>query len=120
MAGTILPIVYGKRQPGRDPRALWWHTAGYVAGGGSLGAALGALGSLFLPQSSLAESSVISLTVTGSIGLLYGARELALVRVPAPQSHWQVPATWRAQWPPAVASLLYGFVLGIGFLTRIP
>jgi cytochrome c biogenesis protein CcdA len=51
--------------------------------------------------------------------LLYGARELGLLRLPLPQSSWQVPRVWM-RLGPFVYPLLYGLAIGIGVLTRAP
>lgn len=51
--------------------------------------------------------------------IVFGARELGLLRLPLPQSSWQVPRSWMRSG--AVSSpLLYGAAIGIGFLTRAP
>lgn len=53
------------------------------------------------------------------IVLLYGLRELAIVRLPMPQIPWQVPAQW-SRYGKVRQGLLYGLVLGADIFTLIP
>jgi hypothetical protein len=73
MAGTILPIVYGNRQLGRPPVALWLHTIGCIAGAAGAGASLGILGALFSTHSLSISRGTMALLVTGIVSLLYSA-----------------------------------------------
>ncbi|MBZ5725473.1 MAG: hypothetical protein LAP87_10785 [Acidobacteriia bacterium] len=41
------------------------------------------------------------------------------MKLPAPQSTWQVPRSWQGWEKRAIAASLYGFGLGAGVLTRI-
>lgn len=119
MAGTILPIVYGQRQRGKCKSALWLHLVGCIGGASSIGVLLGSLGGV-LPFDRHLLASILSLVLAGLIGLLYSSNELGLAHLPAPQSYWQVPSTWRSELPEGLSSLLYGLVLGVGVATRLP
>lgn len=120
MAGTIIPIVHGERQRGRPPAALWLHTIGCLVGAISIGSLFGVLGSALPWQAAPGGRKFVVLAATGFVSLLYSVHEIRLVRLPAPQCQWQVPATWRSHLPLDLAALLYGLGLGIGLVTRIP
>ncbi len=120
MVGTILPIVYGERQQGKQPVALRLHTIGYLLGAAGIGGLLGTLGAALPWQASHTSRGFVVLIVTGFVSLLYSAHELSLFRVPAPQCRWQVSAAWRSQLPSSLAALSYGLGLGFGLATRIP
>jgi cytochrome c biogenesis protein CcdA len=122
MVGTILPIVYGEKQKprARQNAVLWIHTGGYLAGSVIIGSLLGLLGFL-LPWHRLPVVPNVGLLVPiGTISLVYAAHELGLIKVPTPQSRWQVPQRWRTQLHPKVTALSYGLGLGSGFATAIP
>jgi len=118
MAGTIIPMVYGKRATQKVPADLLVYTLGSVAGGVCVGALLSRLGSLIWHRPSGVSSSVVDGAV-GLLALVYSLREIDLVNVPAPQPRWRVPRRWVVIRPHGVAALLYGCSLGAGVLTRI-
>ena len=120
MVGTILPIVNGQRLLGKRFTALRAHAAGCLVGGALIGVALGVAGAIVPLEKLPLQRSVLVALVTGSISLLYSAKEAALIRVPAPQCRWQVPLAWRDRLPHNVSSLSYGLGLGLGVATRIP
>lgn len=120
MVGTILPIVYGERQQDKHAVALWFHTAGYVTGAGTVGCLLGILGAALPLYRLHMDRGVVALLATGLVSVSYSLRELGLVQVPAPQFHRQVPEKWRFQFRPKLAALFYGLGLGVGLGTRIP
>ncbi len=113
MVGTILPVVYGQRASGELPIGHWLHLASSVVGAALLGTSLGALGAIVGLDSSVAAE------VTAIVAIAYVAAALELVHLPAPERHAQVPAAWRAQYPPVVMSIGYGVTLGAGVFTHI-
>lgn len=52
--------------------------------------------------------------------LAYGISYVIGRPLPVPKSFKQVPKAWREAFTPAVAALLYGFGLGLGFGTKVP
>lgn len=116
MIGTIVPMVYGLHQSGRRSTAHIAHLAGAIAGGSLVGAALGWFGHLL--KSAIGSAELLFI-VTAGLALSYALHELQLVTLPMPQRHWQVPASWRSTYRPSVAATMYGFGLGVGFLTHV-
>ena len=51
--------------------------------------------------------------------LVYALREAFDLPVPVPDRHKQVPQWWRSFYSPPVTAILYGFGLGIGYLTYL-
>lgn len=45
--------------------------------------------------------------------------EFGVLKVPRPQRHKQVPAGWRARFPPEIVAGLYGAILGTAVMTPI-
>ena len=111
MVETITPVVHGGK---RGPYALsiLLHTIGATVAAALFGAVLGGLGSLL--DAPWEQAGLIALVVVAG---LYFAREAFRLPVPVPDRHKQVPEWWRTFYSPPVASLLYGFGLGIGFFT---
>jgi hypothetical protein len=50
---------------------------------------------------------------------LYTFRELSGVPIPVPDRHKQVPLWWRTFYSAPVAGMLYGFGIGVGYLTYL-
>jgi cytochrome c biogenesis protein CcdA len=95
------------------------HLAGNLLGGTCVGLGLGAAGALlfdFLPP---ATQATLAAWVAALLASLYGAAEVGVVKLPRPQSHWQVPKRWSMRFPPGVTGLLYGLGLGSGVATRL-
>ena len=112
MAETITPVVHGgKRKPYVVASAL--HVFGAALSATVLGVALGALGAL-----ARAPWEVTPLVVAALAGV-YFLREAFTLPVPLPDRKRQVPEWWRTFYSPAVAALLYGAGLGVGFLTYL-
>lgn len=61
----------------------------------------------------------VAVAVLGVAALLFALHELNIVRLPAPQVGWQVPASWMRR-SRLLGTTLYGIVLGAGVFTFIP
>jgi hypothetical protein len=57
--------------------------------------------------------------VVAALGVLWAVRVATGAGLPFPSSTWQVPVTWRERFPAQVTMLLYGALLGVGFLTTV-
>jgi hypothetical protein len=113
MVETITPVVHGGRR-GRWLVSLALHVLGAALSAGVLGAVLGGVGAaLGAPWGGPGFVAV------GVVALLYAARALAGVPFPVPEIRGQVPERWRSDFPPRVASFLYGLGLGLGFVTHL-
>lgn len=97
-------------------------TAGlaYVLGGVIAGLAFGTVlgfGGAFivtrLPGMPITQTKI-------GLAVIFGLGELGLLPLPRPQRAKQVPSSWRWRWQPELALGLYGAMLGVGVLTRIP
>ena len=67
----------------------------------------------------LPEVRVATLVALAILSACYGLAELLRKPLPVPTRHWRVPRAWGAagdKW----FSVLFGFVLGMGFLTIVP
>ncbi len=94
------------------------YAAGTTVGAALLSLALGLLGAglhTLLPGVGL-EVAVAAL---GVAALVFALHELSVVRLPAPQVGWQVPASWMRR-SRLLGNTLYGLVLGAGIFTFIP
>ncbi|MDQ3951882.1 MAG: hypothetical protein M3279_02785 [Actinomycetota bacterium] len=113
MAETITPVVHGGRRR-RYLAASAWHVVGATLSAAALGAVLGGLGALLRAPWGPATPAVVAV-VAGT----YLLREAFAVPIPLPDRKRQVPEWWRTFYSPAVAALLYGAGLGVGFLTYL-
>lgn len=123
MVGTIIPMGYGDSQRTKYRRrhgVVLTHMAGNLVGAVAFGVVLSGAGALLLRASGLAGRWWPTALALGALGLLYGAHEFGLFRLPAPQSFWQVPARWRTALRPGWSAFLYGVGLGPGVLVAIP
>ncbi|WP_333794431.1 cytochrome c biogenesis protein CcdA [Hyphomicrobium sp.] len=91
------------------------HAVGYALGALALGGALGLAGSLLGLDAYLAYTA----PVFAALLVLYGAHQFGFVKVPYPQRRCQVPHDARQRFPKWVIGLLYGFSLGLNYLTYV-
>src|SRR5882672_4787085 len=120
MVGTIVPVVNGQAEQRRGRSGLFYYVLGLLAGGAFVGFLLSGLGALVRAAvRGNGSKTWPAVLFVGILALLGGASEVNLLRIPMPQSQWQVPRTWLARWRYQTASFLYGLVLGSGFLTPI-
>jgi len=89
---------------------------GSTLGGLSVGLLVSALGGLL---HGLFQNIIVAGLALGMLALLYAAHEVGWLRMPAPQSNWQVPNSWGLEHPIG-GTLLYGYTLGAGVFTFIP
>ncbi|MEA2576397.1 MAG: hypothetical protein QOH93_3695 [Chloroflexia bacterium] len=103
--------------------ASWLMRVVMYAAGTTVGAALTALviGQLGAWLYGLAgrPGLEISIVVLGVAALVFALHELNIIRLPAPQVGWQVPASWMRR-SRLLGNTLYGLVLGAGAFTFIP
>lgn len=111
MVDTIASVVDGGRKRFLAGVA---HVSGATIASGALGAVLGGLGLV-----SGAPWGQIGAVVVITIGMAYFLRDAGGVPIPVPERRGQVPSWWRQFFGPAVATGLYGAVLGIGFATHL-
>jgi len=111
MVETITPVVHGGKR-GSYALSIFSHTLGATVAAAAFGAVLGGLGSLL--DAPWEQAGLVALVV---VAALYFVREAFGFPMPVPDRHKQVPEWWRTFYSPPVASLLYGFGLGIGFFT---
>lgn len=112
MVETIAPVVHGDRRS-KYRVSLLVHALGSALAAGLVGAAAGGLGRL------LGAPWEWGWITIAALALLYVVREATGLRVPIPDRHQQVPLWWRSFYSPGVSSFLYGFGLGIGYLTYL-
>jgi hypothetical protein len=94
------------------------YAAGTTVGGALMALVVGLLGAglhALLPDVGLE----VAVVVLGAAGLAFALHELNVVRLPAPQIGWQVPASWMRR-SRLLGNTLYGLVLGAGVFTFIP
>ncbi len=106
---------YSLRSMGAWLPTLFAHGIGYALGALILGGALGLAGMAFGLGSYLA----FTLPVFAALLVLYGAHQFGFVKVPYPQRRCQVPHDARQRFPKWVIGLLYGFSLGLNYLTYV-
>lgn len=111
MVETIDPVVHGNRRS-RYYLAAGLHALGATVAAGLVGLAAGSVGAL-----AGAPWGATGLIVIAAIAAIYALREMAALPIPIPDRHRQVPLWWRTFYSPPMASLLYGFGLGVGYLT---
>jgi len=118
MAGTMIPLVYGEGAQGKNaPVLLIAHTLASLVGGMICGALLGWGGSLM--QASLHEWLPRIVLLLGLAALVLSGSAAGLVRLPVPESRWQVPRKWLSSLPQVLGAGLFGICLGVGVMTRI-
>ena len=113
---TLRPAgAYGVRSVMRWTPALVMHAVGYGMGALLLGGVLG-LAAVALPFEGYTGWAVV---VLGAVAVGYGLDQLRLFVMPYPQRKAQVPHDARARYPMWIIGLLYGFSLGLNFLTYV-
>ena len=112
MVETIAPVVHGDRRSSYR-LSLLLHAGGAIIAAALVGAVAGTLGFVLGAPWRWGWLGVAAL------GLLYTVREVTGLRVPIPDRHQQVPLWWRSFYSARVSSFLYGFGLGIGYLTYL-
>ena len=113
MVETITPVVHGGRRS-RYLVSLTLHALGATVAAALVGLLAGGLGALLG-----APWGQIGWIVVGAFALVYALRELLGLPIPVPDRHQQVPIWWRSFYSPPVTAVLYGFGLGIGYLTYL-
>ena len=116
MVGTIAPIVYGDIGSARPRRIVFLHLVAYILGASLFGGGIAWVGSVSLSSVPIVDG--LTLFVSGLLALFCALVEFHFIRVPLPQSRWQVPIRWR-RLPFELMSVLYGMALGTGVLTRV-
>ncbi|MCK0197907.1 methylamine utilization protein MauF [Ancylobacter sp. 6x-1] len=106
---------YSPRSLLRYTPTVLLHGLGYAAGAVVLGGALGFAGSM----AGFAGASLAAAIGLGLVALLYGAHQLGFVKVPYPQRRAQVPHDARQRFPKWFIGGLYGFSLGLNYLTYV-
>lgn len=91
------------------------HALGYAIGALMLGGMLGLVGWLFFAQVPF-NYVVAGLSV---LSLGYGAHQLGFLKMPYPQRRAQVPHDARFRFRSSVIGLLYGYALGMNYLTYV-
>jgi cytochrome c biogenesis protein CcdA len=91
------------------------HAIGYAFGALILGGALGLVGAFLFEQLAFSHM-VIGLAV---LAVGYGAHQLGFMRMPYPQRRAQVPHDARLRFRSSTIGLLYGYALGMNYLTYV-
>ena len=113
MVETIAPVVYeGKRS--RYFAALAVFACAALLAAGLVGLLAGTLGAIVgAPWGSATWIAVAAAAV------IYALRDVFHLPIPIPDRHRQVPQWWRSFYSQRVTAWLYGFGLGIGYLTYL-
>lgn len=91
------------------------HAIGYAFGALILGGGLGLVGAFLFEQ--LAFSHMVMGLAALAIG--YGAHQLGFLKMPYPQRRAQVPHDARFRFRSSTIGLLYGYALGMNYLTYV-
>lgn len=91
------------------------HAIGYAIGALMLGGALGLVGAFLFEQ--LAFSHMVIGLAALAIG--YGVHQLGFLKMPYPQRRAQVPHDARFRFRSSTIGLLYGYALGMNYLTYV-
>jgi hypothetical protein len=113
MVETVAPVVYGEKRS-RYRLALLLHILAATASAAAVGLAAGTVG--YLLGAPWGTGGLVAVAVAAT---LYAFRELGGLPIPVPDRHKQVPLWWRTFYSPPVAGMLYGFGIGIGYLTYL-
>ncbi|WP_072804290.1 methylamine utilization protein [Rhodococcoides yunnanense] len=117
---SVAGVVVAPKQPGRKGsstpvRRLAWHGLGSVVTASITGSAIGWLGGVV----SGAVPVAVMLGVWATLSLAYGLHELGLAKMPTPMRRQQLPRHLRRSMEPWKVSLLFGAIIGPGFLIYI-
>ena len=113
MVETIAPVVHGGSR-NRYHSTLALHALGATAAAALVGLVAATIGMLLG-----APWGAAGWLVVAGAALVYCAREMFGLPIPVPDRHQQVPLWWRSFYSPSVTAVLYGFGLGIGYLTYL-
>jgi hypothetical protein len=113
MVETVAPVVYGENRS-RYRLALSLHVLAATISAALVGAAAGTIGILL--RAPWGTGGLIAIAVAAG---LYAFKELSGFPIPVPDRHKQVPLWWRTFYSPTVAGMLYGFGIGVGYLTYL-
>ena len=113
MVETITPVVHGGKRS-RYFTSLALHALGATLAASLVGLVAGTIGMV-----AGAPWGTAGLVVVASAALIYSLREVLGLPIPVPDRHRQVPLWWRSFYSPPVTAVLYGFGLGIGYLTYL-
>jgi len=113
MVETIAPVVYGEKRS-RYRAALFLHVVAATASAAGVGAVAGGIG--WLLGAPWGTGGFIAVAIAAGV---YAFRELSGVPIPVPDRHKQVPLWWRTFYSAPVAGMLYGFGIGVGYLTYL-
>lgn len=117
---SVAGVVAAPKQPNRKGsstplRRLGWHALGSVSTGAVTGALLGAIGSV-----TAAHLSPLWLLAGWALfALAYGLHEIGVLTMPAPMRRQQLPRHLRRTMEPWKVSLLFGAIIGPGFMIFI-
>ena len=118
MIFVIVPLGKGPREVSSWVARVILYTLGSMLGATLMSLVLGlagiGLGAILPP---IGYGWVTALF--GVVALLFALKELNIIRLPALQVGWQVPASWMRP-SRALGNTLYGIVLGAGIFTFIP
>lgn len=106
---------YSLRSVARWTPTFITHAIGYAFGALILGGALGLVGAFLFEQLAFSHM-VIGLAV---LALGYGAHQLGFMSMPYPQRRAQVPHDARLRFRSSTIGLLYGYALGMNYLTYV-
>lgn len=117
---SVAGVVVAPKQPGRRGastplRRLGWHALGSLATGTVTGALIGVLGGVVLGVLPFA----VLLGAWAVLAASYGLHELGLLSMPTPMRRQQLPRHLRRSAAPWKVSLLFGAIIGPGFLIYI-
>ncbi len=94
---------------------LTLHGLGYAMGAVILGSLLALVGYALGLQNHIETGAI----VLASIAVIYGAHQFGFLKLPYPQRRCQVPHDARQRFPKEAIGLLYGFSLGLNYLTYV-
>ena len=113
MVETITPVVHGEKRS-RYALSLVLHAMGATLAAALVGLIAGGVGAL-----AGAPWGATGWTVVAALAVVYALREVFRLPIPVPDRHRQVPLWWRSFYSPPVSAVLYGFGLGVGYLTYL-
>lgn len=116
VAGVVVAPKQPERRGASTPmRRLGWHALGSLTTGVTTGAVIGTLGALILGAVPLTAVLAVWAVLAGA----YGLHELGLLTLPTPMRRQQLPRHLRRTYAPWKVSLLFGAIIGPGFLIYI-